>query len=514
MRLTELVIFPFLLLAVSCGRGPGLEQVGRWQKFELSLSSGGWENPFTDVDFSAVFTSPSGVRLTVEGFHDGDGMGGTEGEVFKLRFAPSETGRWAFRTESNLDALNGVRGAFECVPSDERGPLFRDPRHPWYLMFTGKNEPFFESGPNDPEAFLARGFMSDRERMDAVDYLESVGCNILYFGLVNAGPGDGGPSMQVHPWIADSEGRPDFDTFCLDFMNRLERVLDRMSERGLIAHLVFYLDDCPGISDNITPEQEIRWFRYMVARLASYPGIIWNLAEEYEECFTESWCEERAALLKRIDPLQRPVTVHVLTKDYFPFAGSPNFDLTAMQFNWFAPDSINAMIRGVRTQTMEEGRPLPVSLIEWNPISPDQADIARRGIWAVATGGGTYQIFNKAETTTLPYDFALWDAHWRYARILRELMESLPITRMHPDNRLVSRGFCLAETGQTYLVYLPEGGQTSLSLPRTAREYHAYWIDPRTGERSGSRVSLAGGSAFNSPGEGDWALLVTVHPME
>ena len=312
------------LIMFACGPRQAEQKIGRWQKFELSFQAAGWENPFTDVTLKAVFVSPSGVETQVEGFYDGDGIGGTQGEVFKLRFAPPDTGRWTWRTESNLKEMNGLSGAFQCMESDERGPLYHDPERPHYLHFAGTDSVFFESGPNDPEAFLARGFMDDRQRLEAIDYLASEGCNILYFGLVNAGPGDGGPDRQVHPWIGDSEGKPDFDRLCLDFMNRLERVLDRMRERGLVAHIVFYLDDCCGISNQITPEQETRWFRYMLARFGSYPDIIWNLAEEYEEYFTDHGARNAPRCLHQADPLHHPVTVHVLTKDFFPFAGNPN----------------------------------------------------------------------------------------------------------------------------------------------------------------------------------------------
>ena len=162
------------------------------------------------------------------------------------------------------------------------------------------------------------------------------------------------------------------------------------------------------------------------------------------------------------------------------------------------------MIRKVRAQTDSAGRPIPVSLIEWNPIAPDQADIARRGIWAMAAGGGTYQIFNKDERPAAVqpevYDFRLWAEHWRYARILKELMQSLPLDRMAPDNSLVTNGFCLAAGEErVFLVYLPEGGQTTLALPEEAREYHVYWIDPaQRGEDRKPCIAVRGERFYGS----------------
>ncbi|MEA2064013.1 MAG: DUF5060 domain-containing protein, partial [Gemmatimonadota bacterium] len=478
---------------------------------ELEFRAPGHGNPFTGVKLGAVFTSPSGESIAVDGFFDGDGAGGQEGDVYKIRFAPSETGLWKYRTFSSQSGLDGDKGRFECVESGLGGPLVRNEKNPWYLKWSDGGY-FFESGANDPESFLASGFATREERFRELDYLASAGCNILYFGMVNAGPGDGGPGEKVHPWLGGPE-TPDFNLLCLDFMNRLEGVLDYMESLGIVAHLVFYVDDCSLISRAISPAQEEFWFRYTVARFGSYSGLIWNLAEEYEEAFDAGWCEKRAALIKERDPIHHPVTVHQLSADSFAFAGSVNFDLTALQFNFTDPDSLNSMILKVRGQVEQAGRPVPVSLIEWTPLEPGQADLTRRGIWAIATAGGTYQIFNK-DQGTVELDFSKWEAHWRYAAILKELIETLPFERMGPDNSLVTRGYCLALPGHCYLVYQPRGGEFSLTLSSDRDTYYGYWLDPRLGGFlvQGEIEASQGRASFKTPDDKDWALLVTISP--
>ncbi|HUU29730.1 MAG TPA: DUF5060 domain-containing protein, partial [archaeon] len=496
MRL--LIISLLIFIAAGCGKAlKEVQKVARWGRFELLLHENDWQNPFTGVRLEAVFTSPGGREIRVYGFYDGDGQGGVSGDVFKVRFSPGELGRWSYHTSSNKPVLDGLSGEFECTGSDARGPLSYDPGEPWYLKWAS-GELFFESGANDPECFLAKRFISQEERFAGIDYLAGAGCNILYMGMVNAGPGDGTPEMKVTPWLGGFD-KPDFDMICLDFMNRLEGVLDRMLELDMVAHLVFYLDDCCAVSDSITPEQEEMLFRYTVARFGSYPNLIWNLAEEFEECFDTLWCENRAALLKKLDPLHHPVTVHQLSADSFTFAGSPNFDLTAIQYNTTDPDSLNAAVIKVRGQVKSAGRPVPVSFIEWTPIGPSQAEQARKGIWSIALAGGTYQIFNKEDKGPMSADFARWAEHWRYAAILRGVMESLPLGRMAPDNSLVSRGFCLAGPANTYLVYQPEGGEFILELPAGDRSLSVSWIDPRTGEKKEAGKVQAGLNRFNTP---------------
>ncbi|GAG32029.1 unnamed protein product, partial [marine sediment metagenome] len=252
-------------------------------------------------------------------------------------------------------------------------------------------------------------------------------------------------------------------------------MFDHMLERGIVIHLVFYLDDCREVSGAITPEQEELWFRYTVARFGAYPNLIWNLAEEFEEAFTIDWCESRAGWLKKYDPFPNPVTVHQLTADIFRPAGSPNFDLTAIQYNANA-DSLNRMVNKVRRQTAGAGRPIPVLVTEWTPIAPEDTVRCRMGIWAITLGGGVYQIFNNKRGETVTLDFSRWEEHWRYARILKGIMESLPFNRMGPVNNLVSSGYCLAEPGGPYLVYQPEPGSFTIDLTRVEGSFYAYRI--------------------------------------
>ncbi|MBW7997434.1 MAG: DUF5060 domain-containing protein [Candidatus Glassbacteria bacterium] len=499
-------LMPLLLLAAAPLFGfppqPGL--VGQWAIFELSFNASGWSNPFLEVELHGVFTAPSGTEHRVEGFYDGDGAGGVTGDVFKLRFAPGETGAWRWRTESNRDALDGQAGEFTVTPSANRGPLRYDPRRPRWLHWADGTV-FFESGADDPECFLADKFITQQQRYEGIDYLAAKGVNSLYFGVTNAGPGDGTAEMKVTPWMGGFD-KPEFDNICLLFMNRLEGVVRRLDSHGMTAHIVLYLDDCCQISDAITAEQEELLIRYLCARFGSFSGIVWNLAEEFDECFTEQWCSSRAAMFVRHDPLGHPVTVHQLSNDEFKLAGDPNFGTTAMQFNRTAPDSINAMVRHLRDQTEAAGRPLPASLIEWTPLAPEEAETARRGMWAIAAAGGSYQVFNKNNDEPMTAEFALWEETWGYADIVRRTMEALPLDEMEPDNSLVSRGFCLVQPGEHYLVYLPEGGEVTVEV--TGSALAANWIDPRTGERTQAGAVEVGKVSFSTPTEGDWALVL------
>lgn len=495
-----------LLIAIPAFAASGPAEVGRWEIYEITLNDSGWDNPFTEVDLAAEFTAPSGETHRVYGFFDGDGAGGTTGDVFKLRFAPGETGRWSWRTESNRGALDGQSGEFTVTASDNRGPLGYDPQRPHYLHWADGSL-WFESGANDPECFLAKDFITQQERYEGIDYLASTGANVFYLGVTNAGPGDGLPYMKVTPWTGPFDD-PDLDDICLDFMNRMEGVVRRLESHGMVSHIVLYLDDCCRITDRITIAQEEMLIRYLCARFGAFSGVVWNLAEEFDECFDEAWCSSRAAMFNRYDPLGHPVTVHQLSNDEFKLAGDPNFHTTAQQYNFIAPDSINAMIIHLRNQLEEAGRPLPASVIEWTPLAPDEAEVTRKGMWAIAVGGGTYQVFNKNNDSLMTAEFRMWEDTWKYADIVKTTMEALPLDEMAPNNTIMSRGFCLAAQGEKYLAYLPDGGDFTMEVVCVRDAFRATWIDPRTGNRRDGGEIPTGVASLSTPTDEGWVLLL------
>ena len=69
-------------------------------------------NPF-NILMDVVFTGPSSQEYTIPVFFDGDGVGGMDGNVWKARFSPDETGNWTYFTTSEEEILNGLSGGFQ-----------------------------------------------------------------------------------------------------------------------------------------------------------------------------------------------------------------------------------------------------------------------------------------------------------------------------------------------------------------------------------------------------------------
>jgi hypothetical protein len=60
--------------------------------------------------------------------------------------------------------------------------------------------------------------------------------------------------------------------------------------------------------------------------------------------------------------------------------------------------------------------------------------------------------------------------------------QRMNLIKMTPENDLASSGYCLAEIGKEYLVYLPEGNEVTVNLTDTSRDLEVEWFNPNTGE--------------------------------
>ncbi len=99
-------------------------------------------------------------------------------------------------------------------------------------------------------------------------------------------------------------------------------------------------------------------------------------------------------------------------------------------------------------------------------------------------------------------------ARWSMGYALR-FAERMDLVKMRPMGELASSGYCLANPGQEYLVYLPDGGSVRVDLSGAAGGFGAEWFNPTTGKTE-SRTTVAGGGKveLTAPSGGDAVLYV------
>lgn len=97
-----------------------------------------------------------------------------------------------------------------------------------------------------------------------------------------------------------------------------------------------------------------------------------------------------------------------------------------------------------------------------------------------------------------------------FVEIMHDFFAALPFWKLRPEPTLVnSESLCLADSGQTYVVYRQRGGSIVLDLTRvrSMSRFKGEWFDPRTGARLAADT-VAGGAprSFTCPDSQDWVL--------
>lgn len=255
-----------------------------WATFELSFDGPSTGNPFQDVTLSATFAQ--GARtVTVTGFYDGDGR-------YLVRFLPDVVGTWSWRTASDVAALDGKSGTVEVGPAKENdhGPVRVDRgyhfRHAdgtrfinigttayvWNLQGDALEEETLRTLADAP-------FTKIRMCVFPKHYRYNENEPELYpFPLTKRG---------TSAWSMGSWGQPstwgfDFERFEPAYFRHLEKRINQLAEIGVQADLIiFHPYDRWGFS-RMTPEQDDRYLRYLVARLCALPNVWWSMANEYD----------------------------------------------------------------------------------------------------------------------------------------------------------------------------------------------------------------------------------------
>ena len=105
------------------------------------------------------------------------------------------------------------------------------------------------------------------------------------------------------------------------------------------------------------------------------------------------------------------------------------------------------------------------------------------------------------------------DPKWNTTRdamgAARRLSEQLDLVKMKPLPKLASSGLCLADPGQTWVVF--QSGGDSLTVSTGPGKWHATWLDAITGKViQQTNVTASQGTVnLQTPKPGNWVLLVT-----
>ena len=156
-----------------------------------------------------------------------------------------------------------------------------------------------------------------------------------------------------------------------------------------------------------------------------------------------------------------------------------------------------------------------------------QHEVRKQTLWGTLMAGGAgceyFFGYKFAEHDLNCEDWRSRDQSWDYCRIAIEFFHrnKIPFWEMKNMDPLVGNAkhdnsrYCFAKPNDTYLVYLPSGGNSSLDLRNAKGGYTVRWFDPRNGGslQTGSVASVSGGTEAElgtppSDGKQDWLAVV------
>jgi hypothetical protein len=444
-------------------------------------------NPFS-VQFSADITGPKGIKLTLHGFYDGH-------NTWKIRFYPLENGKWSFLTHADLRDLDNQERILNYYSklknSKDHGRLMIDPKNTRHFIY-GDGTKWFPLGyecdwlwaldTNDPKLPTINTFL---------DKIAGCGFNMV---LLNAyaydtdfSPGktaddDYGPATQC-AWEGTNQ-HPDFDHFNLAYWQHYDRVIDALYQRGIVAHIYLKVyNKKVNWPQNESPEDDL-YFRWIIARYAAYPNIIWDLAKEANNEKSVPYKTARLQFIRREDPYQNLLTVHTDIGTYNKGAYNGLVDFRTDQYQ----DNVHEVMLKNLTRN-----PWPIMNVEsgyeYGPKGPKDKtyssaqspeEVARR-IWIIQMAGGYNAYY---------YTYTGWDVirpadtppGYAYLKNFHDFFNTTNYWMMTSNDSLVNKGYCLVNPGKEYVVFQNDATPFTLTIAGLKRPLKAVWLQPYTGK--------------------------------
>lgn len=436
------------------------EQVEKWGRFEINLSHKFKGNAFTEVELTSEFLHKD-TSVSVTGFYDGN-------DQFIIRFMPQKIGSWEYVTHSNIAALNGKKGKLNCInpTGNNHGPV--KVSDVFYFKYADGKKYF----PFGITAY-AWTHMGDGLQEITLNTLKKSGFNKVcmcvmpksYSPLVTEEP-------KYYPFLIkeikkDSDGNEtkiwDFENFNPEFFQRLEKRIDELSALGIEADLIVFhpYDKGRWGFDSMPQAEDIRYVKYLVARLSSFRNVWWSLANEWEYLKAKTH-DDWDVLLKGVvkaDPYRHLCSIHGPTAVYYEY-WKPEITHVSLQDG--APvqnPTAAATLRNIYQKPIvidEVGYEGNIDR-RWGRLSPEKMmHLVWNGVMGCAyvTHGETYMFNDENDTIFWADGGELKGSSWQRIHFLRNIMEETPAPIFMSD---ISRDFQTSSAGEGfYFIYFGE----------------------------------------------------------
>lgn len=300
----------------------------QWKRFETVLKGPNTGNPFKDVSLTAKFYGERGDTVSVTGFYDGDG-------TYVIRFMPTKTGEWHYRTFSNIASMNGKTGSLVCTEPLEgnHGPVKVKGLHAFEYS---DGTPYYPVGTTA----YAWIHMPDSLQEQTLYSLKVASFDKVRMCVFPKTTERVKEEPEVYPFevsAVSASGKREFDfsRFNPEFFRRLEQRIEDLDEIGVEADLILFhpYDKGRWGFDSMPMETNLAYISYITARLSSFKNIWWSLANEYDYVKARNEDEWKRMILciSENDPYKHLCSIHGSTATYFPYESMDEITHTSIQ---------------------------------------------------------------------------------------------------------------------------------------------------------------------------------------
>ncbi|HLN54974.1 MAG TPA: DUF5060 domain-containing protein [Bacteroidales bacterium] len=329
-----------------------------------------------------------------------------------------------------------------------------------------------------------------------LNYLASKGVNSIYFLTMNI-LGDG---EDVWPYT-DRNERYRFDCSKLD---QWEIVFSHAEKQGINLHFVLEETENQCLLDaGKLDVQRKLYLRELIARFSHHLAITWNIGEEHHAAdfspygMTYADTKKMADYIRKTDPYDNYIVIHTHSnnelrrKNMTEYLGFANVDGPSIQCG--NVDDVHEETKYWTTKSGESGHQWVVNQDEigqhWKGALPDSFDPAHdtiryKVLWGNLMAGGAgvewYFGYKYPHSDLGCEDWRSRDLLWDQTRIAVDFFKKLPLKEMKSADELTEKdNYCLAKENGLYVVYLPQGKQSTVKVP--AGSYDIQWFNPRSG---------------------------------
>lgn len=450
----NLSIVIILVLLCSMERVYAQENVECWGRFELTFKHHSGGNPFSDK-LSATFTC-NGEEKVVSGFYDGN-------DTYKIRFMPTMTGEWKYVTSSNIASMNKQRGKFTAKNSgkNNHGMVVVDG------LYSFKYADGTRYYPVGTTAY-AWTHMKESTQEKTLKALEVSGFNKVRmcvfpknYSLVKDEPILF--PFEVKKIIQDRKGNDvrewNFEKFDPSFFQHLEKRIDQLNELGIEVDLILFhpYDKGRWGFDAMSNDINIKYIKYITARLSAFRNIWWSMANEWDYVKAKT-VDDWNLLTKTVvesDPYRHLCSIHGATATYYDY-WRPEFTHVSVQDeNPVQTVTAAALLRNIYHKPVicdevgYEGN-LP---FRWGRLSAQQmTSFMLNGLMAgiYVTHGECFQ--EGTEPIFWAQGGSLKGESWKRIKFIRKIIEASPNPLQMAD---ISRDLITSTGGNGYyLIYL------------------------------------------------------------